>query len=160
MKVCMVRPKYYSNVYSVLRLADGIEMDEVLIVNPSSSIRKYLEKKMVKDRYPYARARIFDTTAQLLEYIQGDYKVVMEITPVSKDIRSFKWRREPTIVVGPEDGSVPEEVLSSADDIVYLPMRGKVRCLNVSCAATIAVWDYIVKSLIGGDISGQKEDSL
>ena len=146
MKICMISPKRYNNVYSVLRLADGLGIEELIIVSPRDFIKERLERKIRSNREPWNIITILDSIDELLDYIKNEYLVSMELHPRACDITTFRWKTEPIIIVGPEDGSVPDKIISISDDIVKLPMNGKVRCLNVACAATLAVWDYILKS--------------
>jgi len=142
----MISPKRYNNVYSVLRLADGLGIEELIIVSPRDLIKERLERKIRSNREPWNIITILDSIDELLDYISNEYLVSMELHPRACDITTFQWKTEPIIIVGPEDSSVPDKIISISDDIVKLPMKGKVRCLNVACAATLAAWDYILKS--------------
>jgi len=145
MKICMVSPKRYNNVYSVLRLADGLGIEELIIVSPRDLIKERLSRKLFVNRDPWSIITFLDSIRELRNYIADEYVVSMELHPKAQDITTFQWKGDPVIVVGPEDGNIPDEVISISDDIVKLPMKGKVRCLNVACAATLAAWDCIVK---------------
>jgi len=145
MKICMISPKRYGNVYSVLRLADGVGAEEFIIVSPRVSIRSKMERKMFSNKEPWNIINILDSVDDFIDYTNNEYLVSMELHPRAHNISSFQWKTDPTIVVGPEDGNIPDEIISISDDIIELPMRNKVRCLNVACAATLAVWDYLVK---------------
>ena len=145
MKICMVSPKRYNNVYSVLRLADGLGIEELIIVSPRDLIKERLSRKLFVSKDPWNIITVLDSTRELRDYIADEYVVSMELHPKAQDIATFQWKDDPVIVVGPEDGSIPDEIISISDDIVKLPMKGKVRCLNVACAATLAAWDCIVK---------------
>jgi len=141
----MISPKRYINVYSVLRLADGLGIEEIILVSPSPFIRERLEHKIHFRREPWNIIIILDSIEDLVSYVNGEFLVSMELHPRARDITTFQWKDDPVIVVGPEDGNIPDEIISISDDIVKLPMRGKVRCLNVACAATLAAWDYFIK---------------
>ena len=146
MKICMMSPKRYNNVYSVLRLADGLGIEELIIVSPRDLIKERLKRKLFSNRDPWSVITILDSTRELRDYIADEYVVSMELHPKAQDITTFQWKDDPVIVVGPEDGNIPDEIISISDDIVNLPMKGKVRCLNVACAATLAAWDYLIKN--------------
>jgi len=145
MKICMISPKRYINVYNVLRLADGVGTEEFIVVSPRDLVRSRLERKILSKREPWSIITMMDSIGDFVDYVNNEYLVSMELHPRAHDIPSFQWKSDPCIVVGPEDGNVPEEIISISDDIIKLPMNGKVRCLNVACAATLAVWDYLLK---------------
>ena len=54
----------------------------------------------------------------------------------------FKWETNTCLFFGEEGRSLPSEVLDLMDDIVYIPMYGSVRSLNLASAATTFMYDY------------------
>lgn len=62
-----------------------------------------------------------------------------------KEISSYKWQDFTLLIAGEEGRSLPAEILTKADDIVYIPMMGTVRSLNLASAVSIALYDYEVK---------------
>lgn len=62
-------------------------------------------------------------------------------------IKTFKWpKKAHTIMVfGSEVGGIPEEVLNLCDTTVYIPQQGSIRNLNLACAASIVMYDYVNK---------------
>jgi tRNA G18 (ribose-2'-O)-methylase SpoU len=46
---------------------------------------------------------------------------------------------------GEEQRGLSPEALALADEVVYIPMTGSVRSLNVGTASGIAMYDYCAK---------------
>lgn len=73
--------------------------------------------------------------------------VALEQTQNSVLLPSFKWPKQPLIVLGEESSglqAVPE-IFQLADHFVEIKQRGSVRSLNVSTACAIAVYDFSAK---------------
>lgn len=68
--------------------------------------------------------------------------------PGTVSLYDFDWKMDkpPCIVVGEECGGIHEDVMSLCDVLVEIPNFGSVRSLNVGTAASIAMYDYILKS--------------
>lgn len=67
--------------------------------------------------------------------------------PGTVSIHKFDWRmtKPPCIVVGEECGGITNEVMNLCDVLVEIPNFGSVRSMNVGVAASIAMYDYILK---------------
>lgn len=59
---------------------------------------------------------------------------------------SFQWPEECTVMFGEEGTGVSENYLYHADHIVYVPMFGSVRSMNVASTAHIFMYDYMAKT--------------
>lgn len=54
----------------------------------------------------------------------------------------YEWTDRPAIVLGEEGLSLSKEVLNAVHEVVYIPMYGSVRSLNLASAASIFMYDY------------------
>lgn len=71
------------------------------------------------------------------------------------EISQYEWNPRTLLVTGEEGRSVPDWILNCANprgsdgittaDIVYIPMMGTVRSLNLASAVSIALYDYTTK---------------
>lgn len=57
----------------------------------------------------------------------------------------YQWEKKTLLIMGEEGRGLDDEVLDAVDDIVFIPMMGSVRSLNVASAATTFMYDYNVK---------------
>lgn len=61
-------------------------------------------------------------------------------------INDFSWPSEEFIMAfGEEQSGLPQEILTIAQAVVYIPQYGSVRSLNVGCASAVAMYDYTRK---------------
>ncbi len=49
-------------------------------------------------------------------------------------------------IFGPEDGTLSQEVIDSADAVVYVPTEG---CMNLSATVNVLLYDRMIKSYQG-----------
>ena len=134
------------NVISMCRTADGLGFDEVLVKGRKRITKKFIGSKMLSLREPYkTKVRFFDTDEEIVKYLRnrGYNSVIMELSEQSEDIMGFEYPENPAIIVGHETLGVPQCYLG---DYIMLPMTGNVRCMNVSVAASIAMYDYCLKN--------------
>jgi len=141
--------KWDGNAISIIRTADALGFDKVIILGRQATRKKFISGKSLRWDGKYKpKVVFFDTPEEILAYLKGrGYNLVcMELDDRACSIQEFKWCRNPAIIVGHENTGVPKILREDADYFVMLPMRGDVRCLNVSCAASIAIYDYTFKN--------------
>ena len=61
-------------------------------------------------------------------------------------IGEFVWPENPLILVGDESNGLPDQILDKAHSVVTIPGIGSIRSLNVTTAASVAMFDYITKA--------------
>lgn len=75
-----------------------------------------------------------------------DYRIVAIDNVVgARDIKDYSWSEKTVMIFGEEQRGLSDEALSFAHDVVYIPLRGSVRSLNVGTASGIAMFDYSMK---------------
>ncbi len=140
--VAIVESKHWVNVWSLFRTADGLGFDKMYVVDLRlSSIPRMNRRKIDLDRPPHDKIVLL-SRAEFLEVIPEYDAVSMELTEDAQDLMDYEWGEKPLVIVGPEDGNIPEEILEITDQ-VKVPMQGLVRCFNVACAGSIAMYDAI-----------------
>lgn len=66
-------------------------------------------------------------------------------------LTEYSWQPKTLMICGEEGRSISDEILALSQvspsmlDIVYIPMMGTVRSLNLASAASIAMYDYHTK---------------
>jgi tRNA G18 (ribose-2'-O)-methylase SpoU len=67
----------------------------------------------------------------------------------ARRIDSYAWPKEKHVVMvlGQEQVGVPQELLTMAQDCVYIAQYGSVRSLNVGTASGVVMYDYCAKVL-------------
>lgn len=143
------------NLSSCIRSANSFNIDHVVMAGRRNYDRRgavgaqnYIEVKHQEDMI-----------GVLLDYtICNDYKVVAleydERYPMT-EISEYEWDPKTILIAGEEGRSVSDLVLAGSlpsridgsimTDIVYIPMMGTVRSLNLASAVSIALYDYATK---------------
>lgn len=77
-----------------------------------------------------------------LQIPKGTQLIGVEITPDAIPIREFKHPERAIYILGPEDGSIPNEILSKCQAVIKLPGNS---CLNLATAGSLVMYDRIVR---------------
>jgi tRNA(Leu) C34 or U34 (ribose-2'-O)-methylase TrmL len=68
--------------------------------------------------------------------------VVVELVAGAKSLVDFKHPERALYVFGPEDGSVPNRLVSTAQHIVQIPTSW---CMNLAATANVVLYDRLAK---------------
>lgn len=71
-------------------------------------------------------------------------RVAVELAEGAESLVDFSHPERAVYIFGPESGSLPEEVLSSADFIVQVPTN---RCMNLAACVNVVLYDRKAKQL-------------
>jgi 23S rRNA (guanosine2251-2'-O)-methyltransferase len=74
-------------------------------------------------------------------------KIIACTEKASKTIYEIETTGPVAIIMGSEEDGISDELLRTADELVKIPMRGKIGSLNVSVATGVAVYEVIRKRL-------------
>lgn len=72
--------------------------------------------------------------------------IALEQNKRAIDYRKFKPRNNFALIVGNEVDGIPNNILSKADKIIEIPLRGEKESLNVSVAFGVSIFE-IVKNI-------------
>lgn len=146
--VAIYSPKYWANVFSLMRTLDGLGLGNLYVIKPRCQIpKKGTISFKDKDKPPYNKVRFLDSIEEFTELVKGRDLVSIELDPESQPLQSFVWGREPVAILGAEDSGVPQQLLAISRK-VQVPMCGVIPCMNVACAGSIVMYDY--KTKMGG----------
>ncbi|MBU3022973.1 RNA methyltransferase [Aestuariibacter sp. A3R04] len=137
--VGLVNPKNAGNVASVLRA--------VGCFNASSVFYTGQRYNHAKDFHADTKAmhKIIPTVSvENLRHVrpQGARVVVVELVENAIPLPDYTHCENSFYIFGPEDGSVPADVLSWADDVIYIPTKG---CLNLAATVNVVLYDRLSK---------------
>lgn len=68
--------------------------------------------------------------------------VAIEITEDANSLPEFKHPKSAVYFLGPEDGSIPLEIMPNIKNRIFIPT---IRCLNVAVSGSIVMYDRISK---------------
>ncbi len=135
-------PKDTGNVGSVLRAMGCYQADGIFYtgsrydraVKHSTDTRNVAEKAQMShvDSLPTAKDRLPEQTRLIC------VELVVGATPLPE----FEHPERALYVFGPEDGSIPQDIISAADAVVYIPTVG---CMNLAATVNVVLYDRLAK---------------
>ncbi|MFK5915155.1 MAG: TrmH family RNA methyltransferase [Woeseiaceae bacterium] len=139
----LINPKSPENVSSVLRSAGnfgvahvfytGSRYSRAVSLNPdtpqmSRKVSEYIPLVGVKD---------------LIDIVPSDMKIVcVEFAENALPLPNYQHPGNAFYIFGPEDNSIPQDIINQADDVVYVPTKG---CMNLSATVNVLLYDRLAK---------------
>lgn len=130
------------NMGSMIRLADNIGASEMIFlgkkpVNSIGRVRKCAASS--KDNIKW----YFTEETDIRKLIPANKKIVaIETATNATNIYESKLPADAAFIVGNESHGIREEILSQCNMVVYIPIPGPTRSLNVSHAAAVALFEW------------------
>ena len=158
----LVNPKGAINVGAVLRAIGCYAADDVYYSG---------------DRYDYAARHSTDTKNILLSknihkvdtfldiktrLPEGTKMVCVELVVGAEPLPEYVHPQDAIYIFGPEDGSLPKDLVQAADDVVYIPTIG---CMNLAATVNVVLYDRLAKlgskhlELQGDELIRQSRDN-
>ena len=108
---------------------------------------KRYDKRGTVGTHHYEHVKFAETWGQVLESVGSEYRLIaFDNVEGATALPNFEWPEKVVMMFGEEQRGLSPEALSLADEIVYIPMNGSVRSLNVGTASGIAMYDYCSKN--------------
>lgn len=130
------------NIGAMIRLADNIGASEVCFLGKED------EHRLGKVRRAAASSRdnirwYFSEETDLRKIVPKDKKIVaIETSDNSTCIYDTALPDDVAFIVGSERNGLSDELLAQCDMVVYIPVPGPTRSLNVSHAAAVALFEW------------------
>lgn len=132
------------NFGAICRTAECAGVDAVLL--PSKGAVR-LNADAVKTsagalhRLPVCRTGSLKSTVMMLQ--SSGYKIVAATEKTTHSYTDVDYSGPLAIVMGSEEKGVSKDVLRTADDLVKIPVLGKIESLNVSVAAGVLMYEAV-----------------
>lgn len=130
------------NMGAMIRLSDNIGASEMIFlgIEPIKSIRRI--RKCAASSRDNIRWHFTEET-DLHKLIPADKIIVaIETATNATNIYETKLPADAAFIVGNESHGIREEILAQCDMVVYIPIPGPTRSLNVSHAASVALFEW------------------
>jgi tRNA(Leu) C34 or U34 (ribose-2'-O)-methylase TrmL len=130
------QPKTPANVGSVLRAAHAYGAQMV-----ATTGRRYHRTGTDTSR-AFAHIPLVETTDLLKVIPFNAVPVAVELRDDARSLFSYTHPRSAYYIFGPEDGSVPVEIVSQCRDVVYIPTK---YCMNLAATVNVVLYDRACK---------------
>lgn len=127
------------NISQIVRTANAFNAMSVYIAG-----KKQWNRKGAVGTHHYTKVRHFECARYAIEECRDmGYRIVAaEITDNASSLEDYGWFDKTALVVGEEGRGITQAALDLVDDVVYIPMLGTVRSLNVAGATQIMAYEY------------------
>jgi len=140
------RPSDYGNFGSIIRSANAFNVDGIFIIGHGIDI---YESKVIRASLGsifFTKIVTINSMEVLLDYIKTQKeKNSMEIIGTDSSgtvsIKDCKINKPVMVILGNEAKGMSVKLKEICDKIVKIPMEGNINSLNVSCAASIIMWE-------------------
>lgn len=130
------------NLASTIRNLNAFAGKEIWIVGDHR-----FDKRGTVGTHNYETINYSKNITPVLDSLRSDGYSIVAVDNVERatNIETYAWSPRTAIILGQEKIGVSNEALNAADNIVYIPMRGSTRSLNVAVASGIVMYDYSKK---------------
>ena len=147
-------PKNNINVGAVLRAAQCYRA-ALVVIQGRKRVRYPTDTCKAWRHHPV----IF--TDNLLDSIPYDaVPVAIECVESAKSLVNYTHPERAFYVFGPEDGTLPKDILSRCRDVIQIPTNG---CMNLAATANVVLYDRLLKMInprpsgrLRGDRKGER----
>lgn len=151
--VGLTNPKSPSNVGAVMRAAGCYSVEQVLYTGQRyANAAKYngnkhnTDTKNARDKIPLIAIDDFENVRKQLENMPQTTKVIcVDLVEGATPLPHFEHPDQALYIFGPEDGTISQAMIDSADDVVYVPTVG---CMNLAASVNVLLYDRLAKSLV------------
>jgi tRNA(Leu) C34 or U34 (ribose-2'-O)-methylase TrmL len=152
----LTNPKSPSNVGAVMRAAGCYCVDQVLHTGQRyanaakfNGSKHNTDTKNAHEKIPLKAADNFENIESLRELLPEEAKIIcVDLVEGATPLPHFQHPAQALYIFGPEDGTISQKVIDSADDVVYVPTVG---CMNLAASVNVLLYDRLAKSLIKRD---------
>jgi len=140
------RPSDHGNLGSVIRSANAFNADGLFILGHAVDV---YEPKVIRASLGsvfFTKIVTVESMEILDEYIK-EQKMKNNMELIGTDsagtvsVKDYKIKKPVMVVIGNEAKGMSVKLKEACDKIVKIPINGNVNSLNVSCAASIIMWE-------------------
>ncbi|MDR9829394.1 RNA methyltransferase [Vibrio sp. FNV 38] len=145
----LYNPKNPTNVGAVMRAAGCYGATQVRYNGERYNRATKLQADTKKAHQHIGLVEMPDLTADLASDVEI---VCVELAVGATSLPNFTHPKNAIYLLGPEDSSLPQEVVDKAHHVVYVPTNG---CMNLAATANVVLYDRLAKTL--GSIDDEQQ---
>ncbi len=133
------------NLGTMIRTCDAAKVDLVVACDPVSKFSN--PKTLTSSRgLELVNAKTICNYNEIQDYlIKNNYTIYLGEPDLGKDYQSYDYQGKIAIVIGNERFGINKKWYDQKHAEVFIPMGGKIDCLNVSIAGSILVYEAFMK---------------
>ena len=141
MRLCLYQPEIAGNVGAVMRLGAcmGVPVD---LIEPMGF--EWDEKRVRRTAMDYIEHVDVTRHASFGDFrLANPDRLILFSTRGTSSPYDFAFQADDILLFGRESGGVPADVAASADAILRIPIRPKVRSFNLAMSAALALGEAL-----------------
>lgn len=148
----LINPKTPENVSAVMRAAGNYRLDNVYYTGSRYPRAVKLHPGMVNMSRKVSQNISLSGVNCLIDdiaKIPTDMKIVcIEFAENALPLPDYQHPENALYIFGPEDGSITQDVIDKADDVVYIPTEG---CMNIAATVNVVLYDRLSKTFLSSE---------
>lgn len=141
----LVNPKTPTNMGSIMRAAGCYQVEGVRYTGErfSDAVKYHTDTKAIFGKIP------LQYVDSLLEGLPATTQIVcVELVEGACLLPEFVHPEQALYIFGPEDGSIPQDLIDKADHVIFIPTIG---CMNLAATVNVVLYDRLAKSPLPQD---------
>jgi len=156
--VGLTNPKSPSNVGAVMRAAGCYSVDQVFYTgqryanaakyngNKHGRLKHNTDTKNAREKIPLLAINSFENVKKELKNLPETTQVIcVDLIEGAIPLPHFEHPEQAFYIFGPEDGTIAQSVIDSADSVVYVPTVG---CMNLAASVNVLLYDRLAKEQV------------
>ncbi|WP_371998311.1 MULTISPECIES: RNA methyltransferase [unclassified Shewanella] len=141
----LVNPKTPVNVGGIMRAAGCYQANAVFYTgNRYELAARSGEAQYDVDTKNAAKTIPLTRVESLLEQAPQNAKIIcVDLVVGATPLPLFEHPADAFYIFGPEDGTIPQQIIDAADEVVYVPTVG---CMNLAASVNVLLYDRLSKS--------------
>ncbi|MCI2283295.1 RNA methyltransferase [Colwellia sp. MSW7] len=149
----LTNPKSPSNVGAVMRAAGCYCVEQVLYTGQRyanaakfNGAKHSTDTKNARDKIPLKPTEEFENIESLRTFLPDNTKIIcVDLVEGAIPLPHFNHPEKAVYIFGPEDGTISQSMINTADDVVYVPTVG---CMNLAASVNVLLYDRLAKALV------------
>ena len=139
----LFNPKSPTNVGAIMRSAGCFNADGVYYTGERYRRAAEYQTQYFTDTKNAEQRIALINVDDLFSQVKANTRVVcVELVEGAVPLHLFEHPQKAFYILGPEDGTLPQNIVDKADDVVYVPTTG---CLNLAATVNILLYDRCSK---------------
>lgn len=140
----LVNPKSPENVSSVMRSAGNFAVDSVFYTGSRYPRAVRLNPDIPQMSRSVSQGIPLSGVDSLIDVVSSDTKIIcVEFAENAIPLPEYQHPDNAFYIFGPEDNSITQDIIDSADAVVYVPTTG---CMNLAATVNVLLYDRLAKS--------------
>ncbi len=151
MHVVLFHPEIPPNTGNIARLCAAMQVELHLVEPLGFRLEDRYLKRAGLDYWPEVRMQVWPCLEAYLERSGHGRRLVPTSARKGTAIHRFGFTPHDSLIFGPETSGLPAEVFARSPHRIRIPIRGKVRSLNLSTAAGIVLFQALASCGLADD---------